>query len=108
MYDDTLWEKMKEAHTLKQEETDAISRQAVIDAIYANGVWENEYNLTSSRIKKAVEVLPSVTPAEKVGHWIDVDRIWFKCSGCGANRKMMPAYKEYYCPNCGAKMESEG
>lgn len=41
---------------------DAISRQAVINAINENCIWENEYNLTSSRIKKAVENLPSVTP----------------------------------------------
>lgn len=43
----------------------------------------------------------------KTGHWVDVDGLWFKCSECDAHRKMMPAYKEYYCPNCGAKMESE-
>lgn len=43
---------------------DCISRKAVIDEIYANNVWENEYNLTSSSIKKAVENLPSVTPQE--------------------------------------------
>ena len=41
---------------------DAISRKSVIDVIYANAVCENEYNLTSSRIKKAVEELPSVNP----------------------------------------------
>lgn len=41
---------------------DCISRQAAIDAIMANNIWENEYNLTSSRIKKAVEALPPVTP----------------------------------------------
>lgn len=43
---------------------DCISRKAVIDAINANCVWENEYNLTSSSIKKAVENLPSVKPQE--------------------------------------------
>ena len=41
---------------------DCVSRKEVIDAINANCIWENEYNLTSSRIKKAVENLPSVTP----------------------------------------------
>lgn len=48
----------------------------------------------------------------KTGHWIDVDGIWFKCSECNAHMKMIPEYKEYYCPNCGARMvesqESEG
>lgn len=48
------------------------------------------------------------TPLEqepKTGRWLDVDGIFFKCSECDAYRKMMPAYKEYYCPNCGAKMQ---
>ena len=39
--------------------SDLISRQAVIDAINENAIFENEYNLTASRIKKAVEDLPS-------------------------------------------------
>lgn len=43
---------------------DAVSRQAVLNAIMANSIRENEYNLTSSRIKKAVENLPPVNPQE--------------------------------------------
>ena len=53
---------------------DAISRQAVIDAITANCIWENEYNFTSSRIKKAVEALPPVTPQPKTGY-ISIDDV---------------------------------
>ena len=44
---------------------DLIERQAVLNAIAANCIRENEYNLTSSRIKNAVEQLPSVNVAEK-------------------------------------------
>ena len=56
--------------------------------------------------KEFTEALNNVLEQEpKTGHWIDVDGIFFECSECGAYRKMMPAYKEYYCPNCGAKME---
>ena len=52
---------------LKQESCeDAISRQAVLEAIIANCIWENEYNLTSCRIKKAVENLPPVIPQTKI------------------------------------------
>ena len=47
---------------------DGISRQAVLDAIEKNCIWENEYNLTSSRIKSAVEKLPSVQPEPKKGY----------------------------------------
>jgi hypothetical protein len=48
----------------------------------------------------------------KTGHWVRFDNgkyHWYLCSCCdamaGSDEKMM-AYK--YCPNCGAKMESEG
>lgn len=92
---------------------DAVSRKAVIDAIYANGVWENEYNLTSSKIKKAVENLPSITPQEpRKGHWImtgdyftgayeSIDYV--KCSCCGEES----LEEGNYCPNCGADMREE-
>ena len=82
---------------------DVISRQAVLNAITANCIWENEYNLTSSRIKKAVESLPPVNPQSKMGHWIDTDNYYqrWKCSECNCHtRDTQPPY----CPNCGAKM----
>lgn len=82
---------------------DCVSRKAVIDAIYANGVWENEYNLTSSRIKKAVENLSSVQPKPKTGYW-DKTGCSYRCSEC----MVMPVFKDIrtlkYCPNCGADM----
>lgn len=88
---------------------DAIRRQAVLDAITANCIWENEYNLTSSRIKKAVESLPSVNPQElKTGHWIiSPNDCFVHCSECGLHGDK-GIYKHYrWCPKCGAKMESE-
>ena len=88
---------------------DAISRQAVLEAIMTNCIWENEYNLTSSRIKKAVESLPPVTPKPKTGHWIK-DNPWTKayCSECGESCFGLHGFDcvtTDYCPNCGAKME---
>lgn len=82
---------------LEQEPCDAVSRKAAIDACLKG--------LNRKEMVSNIKALPPVTPAEKAGQWIDVDGIWFKCSECGAHRKMMPAYKEYYCPNCGAKMQ---
>jgi len=52
----------------------AVSRQAVLDAIAENCIRENEYNLTSSRIKKAVKSLPPVTPQPKTGY-ISIDDV---------------------------------
>lgn len=41
---------------------DCISRQAVLDSIHANCVYENEYNLTAKHIEDAVKQLPPVNP----------------------------------------------
>lgn len=61
-----------------------------------------------TRFDTLKRMLGELEQEQRTGHWIDVDGIFFKCSECDAYRKMMPAYKEYYCPNCGAKMaESE-
>lgn len=80
---------------------DAVSRQAVLEVIRKCHCEE----WVKADIGAPIEVLPSVTPQPKMGRWIDVDGIWFKCSECDAHRKMMPAYKEYYCPNCGRRMQ---
>ena len=95
---------------LEQESCDdAISRQAVLDAIMANCIWENEYNLTSSRIKKAVEDLPPVKQQEpKTGHWIRITdnagHLVWECDKCGWQQR----YNTNFCPDCGIRMESEG
>lgn len=110
-----LEEKIK---ALEQEPCeDAISRQAVLDAIAANCIWENEYNLTSSRIKKAVEGLSPVTPQPKTGQWVLLDECsnsGYYCSEC--HKKLVKegwsdtVKKIKYCPNCGSlmKMGNEG
>lgn len=91
---------------------DCVRRQAVIDAISANSVFENEYNLTASRIQNAVEALPPVKPKSKIGHWIEVTngRGGHECDLC---HEYAPSYKDgderltKYCPNCGADMRGE-
>lgn len=57
-----------------------------------------------SNIKNA----PPVTPKQKVGKWIRVDKDKLKCSEC----KVIHFIAQYpqsaninFCPNCGAKME---
>ena len=84
---------------------DCISRKDVIDAINQNCIRENEYNLTSSRIKKAVESLPPVTPKQKMGRWIHF--AWSDdCSECGWSTGKYGSPTRF-CPNCGVQMESE-
>jgi len=49
----------------------------------------------------------------KTGHWektIDGHCYWYKCSCCGTKAPKNEWGNDYfspYCPNCGAKMESE-
>jgi len=94
---------------------DCISRADAIKAMQ-NKAKKLKNEDTINGLCGAVAILyemPSVTPQEsRKGHWIaDVDR-WgdlvttvngYKCSECGG----FNTDKDNYCPNCGAKMESE-
>ena len=81
---------------------DLLSRQAVIKAIYDNNDRLN--------IAQAIRELPSVNPQEpKTGCWeygyAFADGKYGKCSECKEIIKCI--YPMHYCPNCGARMESE-
>ena len=81
---------------------DAISRQTVLDMM--------QLKMSDKELYKAVYDLPSVTPKPKTGHWIyDKKSDLSKCSICGAYcpHDELGRIETYYCPNCGAKMESE-
>ena len=94
---------------------DLISRQAAIDFI-KNHSYPVRYDgnsieqgMTVTGIEQALNEMPSIQPKQKTGRW-EHDGGHFAnrwiCSQCG--------YKLYfekseakYCPNCGAKMESD-
>ena len=80
---------------------DAISRQAVLEAIRKCHCEE----WVKADIGAPIEALTSVTPAEKVGRWIEhSDGIgeWWECSQCGAHG----GEGMKYCMFCGAKMSA--
>ena len=93
---------------------DCISRQAVIEITAETGALE-----TQSRVRE----LPSVTPNEKTGYWIDeaddIDAQFgkhtYKCSECNnyaeyfisGTEVWWDRIKPNFCPNCGARMVSE-
>lgn len=92
---------------------DAISRQAVLDAMYAlcdtgeslkENPWRDNPHIVA--ITDAIDNLPPVTPQPKTGHWIiidDCERFIAKCSECGRIEDSRMISKYSYC-HCGAKM----
>ena len=89
---------------------DAISRRAVLNTLdNMDNVLDEDRTVETYKmlLTECVNVLPSVTPAEKVGQWE-----WnqydsnpkignFHCSQCHGIGK---SYYDY-CPYCGAKMQ---
>ena len=93
---------------------DAVSREAVIDAIdeWKEACADCGHKETVSDIKlirKDFIELPSVTPKQRIGKWIDVDVMGMPAQACDQCNTFFPlAYTgggHHYCPNCGAKME---
>lgn len=101
---------------------DAISRQAVIDRInkQREGLEPEIYpqDKIGDRAYRIcidfVERIPSVTPQQRTGRWIEVidetdslgNKTWHhECSICGSDKSGWGTYK--HCPHCGAKMEVE-
>lgn len=91
---------------------DTVSRQAVLDVINLN--WDYRKNCI-----RAIEDLPSTTPQQKYGKWIEHPEIetsapeylmFYECSECGDKQCFCKSdiHKKRFCNNCGAKMESEG
>ena len=89
-------------------DNDTISRQATISFI-ENVPYIKDHQNVGDRIKEWLEQIPAAQPNQKTGRW-EHDGGHFAnrwiCSQCG--------YKFYfekseakYCPNCGAKMESD-
>ena len=51
-----------------------------------------------------IDAMPTIEP--KKGEWRLWDGPnWYICSECGAVRRQI-TFMEYYCPNCGARMEN--
>ncbi len=98
---------------LEQQPTDAISRQAVLEAFGLSeksrkygGDHSGYDTLMKYEIQGILEDLPSVTAQRKMGHWEEIDIKGQRvncCSVCGLSNGTIYPYN--YCPNCGAKMQ---
>ena len=93
---------------------DAISRQAVDDAIYD---YSRSCDVNYQQIMEFIEKIPSVTPQQRTGRWIPVGYDgyadgnpvydWWECSECGWEHTGDEESLTAFCPNCGAEMEVE-
>lgn len=86
---------------------DAISRQAALNCLTATGLKQFDFVIDA---RSKIKSLPPVNPQEpKEGHWIG-----HFCSECGEeaitewNETGGELCLSNYCPNCGARMKSEG
>ena len=90
----------------RRECEDAISREDVIKAVDHHTFDTDDGLCLDEDISIILEDLPPVKPKQKTGHWI-----WcvgsHKCSNCEEYTCFSHKKLLRYCPNCGAKMESE-
>ena len=98
---------------------DSISRQAVLDRKYVvevKNMWHMTEEIEVVNVDD-IKALPSVNPQEpKTGHWIIYNYPGHECVYCSSCKEEYYEDDLYmggsdfpnYCPNCGARMESEG
>ena len=92
---------------LSQQSEDAISRRAanrIFDKLMDYPFEEKDARVRDSAYIELL-ILPSVTPKQKTGHWIDTGS-GQKCSECHEIQYGYDNYR-FYCPNCGTKMETK-
>lgn len=99
-----LWEKYVEQEPCE----DAISRQEAVEAFQMFREYESNRSNKGwvNRIETVLNQLPPVTPQQKTGHWIFVDKAHehAHCSECDyGNVDLLNGRPHNYCPHCGAK-----
>ena len=95
--------------TAEQESTDAISRETLITKLTELIKTKRSTIEIKAKLIPMIQNMPSVTP--KSGKWINDKDDMPTCSKCGYIPPYSAVIDDYeysnYCPNCGAKMESE-
>lgn len=97
---------------IQEPNSDAISRQAVLDIDFKRIILT--IAKPTETIVQKVRALPPVTPQPKTGHWIKHSTghsVYYDCSLCSCIAPFTETADNWlwklskYCPDCGAKME---
>ncbi len=101
--------------TGEERDTSYCGRQAQADGEYINKKDAIEFFKDDVYVANELNNMPTVAIPSATGHWIGIDEEPhedYECDVCGyvvstwtANIKPQEEYK--FCPNCGARMESE-
>lgn len=94
-----------------------IDREAAVDAVTDIYYDTPEINLTAEKFEAAINGIPATDVAPvRHGRWEDSTDEWlgtdvYTCSKCRESYVLLEGTPKenlwHYCPNCGAKMESE-
>ena len=79
---------------------DAISRDKAIVQLSHNKIGDDDCDVIVQKDIETIKALPSVTPQQRTGHWIDLDEKSAVCSCCYRNNTL---YGDF-CKWCGTKM----
>lgn len=93
---------------------DLISRQAALYALHLLSIealkkHRFDYDALITICSKKIKNLPSVQQEQNLAYWIGAEL--GECSSCGHSgcaSDIWNGCEQMFCPNCGAKMKSEG
>ncbi len=96
--------------------SDLIEREAGFDALVNKGQASTRYKLSESwelnsqEIREALNAVPPAQPKQRTGKWtLGFDNRYMEkyyyCSCCGCRKYEEHEPLDYFCSNCGAKME---
>lgn len=92
---------------------DLISRQALKQAMYSAAFeldsdmqkWDGGCWIRYRLFEKIIDIMPPVQPQQKTATFYVDSEGYERCSACNEHESGMRYFN--FCPNCGAKMESE-
>lgn len=79
--------------------------QSILDKYEEDECLVTEITIGDEDIKAFKMAIKALEKEPRKGHWNVKDNMWWVCSACGCQTRMMKKYNvPRFCPACGAKM----